>query len=125
MTTASENAGSICCVMRDQARPNLGHQSASAISARRATMKSRKAMMAGSLRAVMTALRHSRQPQNGLGAGLALSGERTFVEAAATCEPDVLFATQYTARFRGGDRQVQRGRVLPGGSFLVGRQDPG
>src|SRR3954464_15034453 len=59
-TTSSEKAGSTWPTMRACARPNLSCQSLAERPARSPSMNDRKASMAGSLRAVITALEQSR-----------------------------------------------------------------
>ncbi|MFP1644738.1 hypothetical protein [Pontitalea aquivivens] len=65
--SGSENCGNICAESLWWTRPNLARQSASVSTLRWSTTKSRNAISAGSLRVVMTPLRHSRLPQNGTG----------------------------------------------------------
>src|SRR3546814_5455538 len=67
--TASEKAGMTWAVMRAWTRPNLAAQSVAGRLSRCSSTKTRKARIAGSLRAVMTALGQSRQPQKGCAQG--------------------------------------------------------
>src|SRR3546814_2550177 len=67
--TASEKAGRTWAVMRVWTRPNLAAQSLAGRLRRCSSTNARKARIAGSLRAVMTALGQSRQPQQGCAQG--------------------------------------------------------
>ena len=68
--------------MRAWTSPNLAAQSAAESPPRSSSMKARKPKIAGSLRAVITALEQARQPQNGVGQGAPASpkGQLPFIE---------------------------------------------
>src|SRR3546814_6427995 len=66
---ASERSGRNWAVVRGWTRPNLAAQSLAGRLRRCSSTNARKARIAGSLRAVMTALGQSRQPQKGCAQG--------------------------------------------------------